>query len=131
MPAAWTQEEDNALLAAIPSDSPVEWNAVAAALSGGRSRGSVWSRFSDYLVATRVGQAKAQAQNGMAIPTSLLVNYVKSEYGKTPGFPRDNAITQILKKHVSVATQADSSHFLGCPPKRERMITIGQSTPKS
>ena len=62
MPATWTQEEDNALLAAIPSDSKAEWNAVAAALSGGRSTGSVQCRFFDYLKATPVGQAKAQAQ---------------------------------------------------------------------
>jgi hypothetical protein len=63
MPAAWTQEEDNALLVAIPSHGPVCWNAVIAALLGGRSRAAVCSRYSYYLaVATPVGQAKAHAQ---------------------------------------------------------------------
>jgi hypothetical protein len=71
MPAAYTQEEDNALPAAIPSGSPVGWNAVAAALSGGRSRCSVWLRFSNYLVATPVGQAMAH------FPVSL-------KFGQTP-----------------------------------------------
>jgi hypothetical protein len=61
MPTAWTQEEDNALLAAIPSDSLAVWDVVAAALSG-RSTSAVKNRFSAYLQATPMGQAKKEAK---------------------------------------------------------------------
>jgi hypothetical protein len=42
-------------------------------------------------------------------------------------FPRDNAITQILKKHIAVLKQEECGKTFGHPQKKERVITIGQT----
>ena len=64
---------------------------------------------------------------GDDIPTSLLLEYLDSEYGRTPSYPRHKTLITILKKNLPCTQHDRAREPLGLPPRRERSCVIATS----
>ena len=64
---------------------------------------------------------------GQPIPTSLLLAYLKHEYGSTPQFPKHGALVQILKSKLDgLAIQVHTKCVYGRNGSRERCFIFGR-----